>query len=279
MKPLTAVARYAPDPALAAALRPLAQSALVESLTLLSPSAGGVSIPGAETLSTDAPFSEETLGALLGSSRTPYLLFLPDCVPVDIGQPAMERMIGAARATGAGIVYADYYEGVGRTKRIHPLIDYSPGSVRDDFAFGPVLLISVEAARNAAGRRGVLPGSRFAGLYDLRLKLSIDHKITHLAEPLYTVHTPAAGSGPGVQLFDYVDPRNRAFQKEMEAVFTDYLQKIGARVPAARLRSLDAAGPVFPVEASVIIPVRNREKTIAQAITARYHSRPASPST
>ncbi len=266
MKPVTVVARYAPDPALAAALRPLAQSALVESLTLLRPSAACVSVPGAETLSTDAPFSEETLAALLDSSRAPYLLFLPDCLPVEIGQPAIERMIGAAQATGAGIVYADYYEGAEAVRRPHPLIDYSPGSVRDDFAFGPVLLISVEAARNAAGRHGMLPGSRFAGLYDLRLKLSIDYKIAHLADALYTVHTPAAGSGSGAQLFDYVDPRNRAFQKEMEAVFTDYLQKIGACVPAARLRTLDAAGPAFPVEASVIIPVRNREKTIAQAV-------------
>ena len=157
MKPVTAVACYTPIRRLSPPSRPLAQSALVESLTLLRPSAAGVSVPGARTLLTDAPFSEETLGALLGSSHTPYLLFLPDCVPVDIGQPAMERMIGAARATGAGIVYADYYEGADRERRPHPLIDYSPGSVRDDFTFGPVLLISVEAARNAAGRHGCYP--------------------------------------------------------------------------------------------------------------------------
>jgi hypothetical protein len=245
MKPITAAARYTP--------RSLAHSPLVETLVMLP---------------TDTPFSEQTLGAVLDSVRTPYLLLLPDGAPVEIGQPGLERLIEAAQRGGAGIVYSDYYEDDGGAKRLHPLIDYRPGSVRDDFAFGPMLLISVEAARHARKARGLIPDVRFAGLYDLRLKVSIDRRIEHLGAPLYTVQS--GGPGRTNALFDYLDPCNRPVQKEMETVFTDYLRKIGAYVPARRLRRHDATGMSFPVEASVVIPVRNREKTVAQAVQSAF---------
>ena len=92
--------------------------------------------------------------------------------------------------------------------------------------------------------------------------------LSHLGEPLYAVPADRPAGRPG-SLFAYLDPRNRAVQKEMEQVFTDYLQKIGAYVPAGRLRRYDATGTSFPVEASVVIPVRNRAKTVAQAVRER----------
>ncbi len=253
MKPITIVAPYLPHSAGQTALRPLAQSPLVETLA---------------TLSTDAPFSAQALGALLDSVRTPYILLLPGGAPVEVGQAGLERLIEAAQGEAAGIVYSDYYEDDGGAKRLHPLIDYRPGSVRDDFAFGPMFLMSVAAARHARKERGVIPEVRFAGLYDLRLKVSIDRRIAHLGEPLYAVQADRPGRRG--QLFDYLDPRNRAVQKEMEEVFTDYLLKIGAYVPAGRLRSYDATGTSFSAEASVVIPVRNRAKTVAQAVGSAF---------
>jgi hypothetical protein len=264
MKPLTAVVCCTLDSAQETAWRSLAQSPLVEALVLLCPPVARPAIPGVQILATDCPFSEQALGALLAFVRTPYLLLLPDGGPVEIGQSGLERLIEESQKPHTGIVYADYYEDDGGAKRLHPLIDYRPGSVRDDFAFGPIFLVSAEAARHAWKTHGLVPGVLYAGLYDLRLKMSIDRQIARVPAPLYTAQ--GTGSGRPAALFDYLDPRNRAVQKEMEQVFTDYLRKIGAYVPAARLRRYDAAGAPFPVEASVVIPVRDRAKTIAQAV-------------
>ena len=148
---------------------------------------------------------------------------------------------------------------------IHPLTDYQLGSVRDDFDFGAMILYSVPAIRKALDNYGPIPSVQYAGLYDIRLKVSIDHNVYHLPEPLYSVVGTEESSG-GERIFTYVDPRNIAVQKEMEAVFTDYLKNIGAYLPAHSLREAKETSDVFPVEASVIIPVRNRVKTIAEAI-------------
>ena len=177
-------------------------------------------------------------------------------------------MIDAAQSTGAGIVYADYDESGKEAKVLHPLCDYQPGSVRDDFDFGAMLLFSVSAARKARETYGLIPDVRFAGLYDLRLKVSIDSPVMHLPEALYSLPARAAGPAGEEQLFAYLDPRNVAAQKEMEQVFTDYLEKIGAYVPGSRLKRFDAGRAPFPVEASVIIPVRNRKETIAEAVAS-----------
>jgi glycosyltransferase involved in cell wall biosynthesis len=107
---------------------------------------------------------------------------------------------------------------------------------------------------------------RFAGLYDLRLKVSIDSPITHLREALYSFRERRVGPAAGEQLFAYLDARNRTAQKEMEQVFTDYLKKIGAYVPTSSLKRFDAGRMPFPVEASVVIPVRNRKETITEAV-------------
>jgi len=108
------------------------------------------------------------------------------------------------------------------------------------------------------------PGVKFAGLYDLRLKVSIDHPVYHLQKPLYTMIEEDKPSG-GENIFAYVDPRNKAVQKEMETVFTDYLKKIGAYLPP-NFKEVEQTPASFPVEASVVIPVRNREETIAEAV-------------
>ena len=129
----------------------------------------------------------------------------------------------------------------------------------------PSFSFSVPAIQSALKEYGEIPNVKFAGLYDLRLKISIDHSLYHLQEPLYTVMVKEGLSGIEKK-FAYVDPRNEVVQKEMEMVFTDYLKKIGAYLPPDRLREVEQTPKSFPVEASVVIPVRNRKETIAEAV-------------
>jgi hypothetical protein len=170
-----------------------------------------------------------------------------------------------AESAGAGMAYSDSYDETERGKRPHPLVDYQPGSVRDDFDFGHMFLYSIDAVRRALRKYGAIADVKFAGLYDLRLKVSIDHAIGHLQEPLYTV-TKADEPSRGEALFAYVDPRNRSVQMEMETVFTDYLKRIGAYLPPQHLREAESTATAYPAEASVVIPVRNRRETIADAV-------------
>ena len=170
-----------------------------------------------------------------------------------------------AESTKAGLVYSDFYGESKRGKTLHPLNDYQPGSVRDDFDFGHLALFSVTAIRKALRKYGTIPEVKFAGLYDLRLKVSIDHSVYHLREPLYCV-IEAGEPSRSERIFAYIDPRNEAAQREMEIVFTDYLKKINAYLPPHHLKEAEQTLKSFPVETSVIIPVRNRKETIADAV-------------
>ncbi len=208
--------------------------------------------------------SYETLSLILDGIRTKYLLLLLETQHISFEPKAMERFLEVAESTKAGLVYSDFYDQSKHEKILHPLNDYQIGSVRDDFDFGPMILFSVPAIRKALEKYGVIPGVEFAGLYDLRLKVSIDHSIYHLQEPLYTV---IKSDEPLIKdkLFSYVDPKNRAVQKEMETIFTDYLKRIGAYLPP-NFKEVEQATESFPVEASIIIPVRNRKETIGEAV-------------
>jgi hypothetical protein len=163
------------------------------------------------------------------------------------------------------MLYSDYWATGKSAKVLHPLCAYQPGSVRDDFDFGAMLLFSVSAAREASRKYGLVQGTKFAGLYDLRLKVSIDRPVAHLPEALYSFPAKPVGPAADRERFAYLDIRNEAVQKEMEQVFTDYLKIIDAYLPGSGLRPFDAGRMPFPVEASVIIPVRDRKETIADA--------------
>jgi GT2 family glycosyltransferase len=197
--------------------------------------------------------------------RTEYFLLLLGTRPISIEPKALEKILGKAGTWKAGLVYTDFYDENEHWKTMHPLVDYQPGSVRDDFDFGSMMLFSVAAVRKALEKYGPFPHVKFASLYDLRLKVSIDHSVCHLQEPLYCVLGAEEISDVG-KMFAYVDPMNEAVQKEMEAVFTDYLKKISAYLPLRSLREVEQTREPFPVEASVIIPVRNRKETIAEAV-------------
>jgi hypothetical protein len=211
------------------------------------------------------------INELVDKTQTEFLLFVNQPQEITLGQAALERFTDIARQTGAGLAYSDFYEVKNGARAEHPLADYQLGSIRDSFDFGALMLFSVEAIREAAKKYGPCPQAQWAGLYDLRLKVSIAHPVFHIQEFLYT-KTESDIRQSGEKQFDYVDPRNQAAQKEMEQVATQHLKNIGAYLEP-RFKPIPSAAANFPVEASVIIPVRNRVKTVADAVQSVLQQR------
>jgi len=205
------------------------------------------------------------LEAILKKAHTRYLLMITGETAIDISRRALERLVDVIGTTGAGMLYSDYEETTSDgARKERPVNDYQLGSIRDDFHFGPVQLFSTLAVRQALADSGPLPVVKYGALYDLRLKLSLTVPIVHLPERLYQ-SSVVPEKGEGEKHFAYVDPRNLAYQQEMEMVASEHLRRLGAWLPPA-LRRLPAERTVYPVAASVVIPVRNREKTIADAV-------------
>jgi hypothetical protein len=197
-------------------------------------------------------------------TSTEYILLYTSSFPLDPGKSALKRMMQICDDTGAGMVYSDYYENKSGKLSPHPVIDYQEGSLRDDFNFGSVLLLRTSAVKEAS--RLMDTDFKFAGLYDLRLKLTEKHSLFHIQEMLYTVVEPDNRQS-GEKQFDYVDPRNRAVQIEMEIACTNHLKAINAWLKP-EFRNISFDDGKFDYEASVIIPVKNRVKTIGDAVTS-----------
>jgi glycosyltransferase involved in cell wall biosynthesis len=220
---------------------------------------------GVKAVNVDAFFSGPAINSLIEAWRTDYLLLILPGGRVDLGARAPERLVQVADDAGAALVYSDFRQQNGAEVADHPLIDYQLGAIRDNFDFGSVILLSREAVVKALrDHGGISPDIRWGGLYDLRLKLSIDSTIFRIPEPLYT-RVAADLRASGEKIFDYVDPRKRDYQIEMEKIATEHLERIGARLEP-RFADLPESDEEFPVKASVIIPVRNRVKTIADAV-------------
>jgi hypothetical protein len=229
--------------------------------------------PRCEAIAVDGPLSGGTWNTLLADAATRYLLFFPDTAGVRLDPRAPDRLIEAAEAAGAGMAYADYAEISGEIILEHPLNDYQIGSLRDGFDFGPLILLSRAAARRAIRKYGKMPPYRWAGWYDLRLKISADHDLFHLPERLSMVEASPVEAGKGGRAhFAYVDPRNRPLQEEMEAAATEHLKRIGAWL-APEFHDVPSSADTFPVEASVVIPVRNRVRTVADAVNSALAQR------
>jgi hypothetical protein len=197
-------------------------------------------------------YSSASIQHLLDAADSEVIFFGDPLVRIEAGGGMCDRMAEVIRESGAGWVYTD---AVG-----HPHIDYQGGSIRDNFDFGPVVAVSVPAAREA----GIDDAWKWGGLYDLRLRISEKHAIVRIPEPLYSAS--AINSRPAEQKqFDYVDPRNRDYQTEMEGIATAHLKRVGAWLQP-HFKSVPRATGAFPVKASVVIPVRNRERTIRDAV-------------
>jgi hypothetical protein len=245
-------------------LQKFTESDLIEDIVIVSSEQIEHTIPGCRALTAGPLTSKETLNRIFSEIKTEFILLLLGDRQTLMEPRALKTMLEAAKVAEAGLTFSDYYDEGRQGKTLHPLNDYQLGSVRDDFDFGAAMLFSVAAVRGALKKYGAIPPVRFAGFYDLRLKVSIDHPIYHIKEPLYSVIETIEDSSND-RHFAYVDPRNTDFQKEIETVFTDYLRKIGGYIPPYRLRKADDIEKSFPVEASVVIPVRNRKDTVADA--------------
>ncbi len=271
MKPLTVVLPYRPGAFFKKSLVLLGKSPLVERVVIVSQVPVRLKMERCQIVVEGPLSSSQTLARILSGIQTKYLLLFSGDLPLFVEPDSLGSLIDKAESTKAGIVYSDFYDESEDGKMLHPLNDYQLGSMRDDFDFGAVVLYSVPAIRRALKKYGQIPGIKSAGLYDLRLKVSIDHSVHHLREPLYSVmgtRRPASD-----QIFAYVDPRNQANQGEMESVFTNYLKKIGAYLPAHQLRKVEGKQKSFVVEASIITPVRNRRKKIAEAVKSALSQR------
>ena len=193
-----------------------------------------------------------------------YALLYTKATPLTIGLYAIRRMLRVAVETDAEMIYSDHYSVENGVTVAHPVIDYQAGSLRDDFDFGSVIVIKAKTLKEyAAANAG--KEYRFAGLYDLRLFLSRKGSIFHINEFLYTEEESDTRTS-GEKQFDYVNPRNREVQIEMEKAVTEHLKAVGAFIDTAYYETPDFNEQTFDCEASVIIPVRNREKTICDAV-------------
>jgi SpoIID/LytB domain protein len=194
----------------------------------------------------------------------PYVLLSLKSTPIVLGATALERMLLVADDSNAAMVYADRWQMEAGTRQAHPVIDYQEGALRNDFDFGSLLLVRTSLLHQYA----TIDREReyqWAGLYDLRLFLSRKGELFHLNEYLYTEEETDLRAS-GVKQFDYVNPANREVQIEMEQACTAHLREIGALVDTSQYQDVDFDEQEFEMEASVIIPVFNREKTIKDAV-------------
>ncbi|MBI9071852.1 MAG: glycosyltransferase family 2 protein [Melioribacteraceae bacterium] len=231
----------------------------IEKVFLLVSSDIDETIEGCEKLKIDNLTSSNTIKTISEKSDSRYTLLLTKDVQIKFGYFAFERFCNVAGDTGAGMVYSDYYEVKNNDCKKHPVIDYQEGSLRDDFNFGDILFFDTKALKKASTEN-----YEFAGLYDLRLKVSQKRPIVRVPECLYSsVETDTRKSGE--KLFDYVDPKNRKVQVEMEEACTAHLKAVGAYLEP-EFKEIVLEDGNFEVEASVVIPVRDRKSTIGDAI-------------
>lgn len=239
-----------------------AKSDLVKHIYLLASNPSGVTAPKTSDIKVDAPLSSKTFKLIAGATATDFALILTKDTLISTGQFCLERFVQVARDTNAGIVYSDFIEIKGNDRSNHPVNDYQFGSVRDDFDFGPLMLFRADLLKAATD--SFESKYTHAGLYDTRLRVSESADLVRITEFLYsTVQTDTRKTGEKV--FDYVDPRNRQVQVEMELAFTEYLKRIGAWLKP-EFKLVEETGDNFPVEAAVVIPVRNRIRTIKDAV-------------
>ena len=208
--------------------------------------------------------SSNTVMSIAENTDADYLLLCTRMASVRWGLYALERFLRTADDTGAVMVYSDHYSLEEGALTKHPAIDYQAGSLRDDFDFGSLWLIKSQALLDYVAQTDRVD-YKYAGLYDLRLYLSRKGEIFHLNEYLYT-EAELDTRKSGEKQFDYVNPRNREVQIEMERACTAHLEKVGAIVDTNFYRQPDFDEQDFACEASVVIPVFNREKTIADAV-------------
>jgi hypothetical protein len=234
----------------------------VKEIVLLSTSDIKNPIDNCKLLRIENPSGSKTIELIKNTSNSQFTVITTQD-NFKLGQFAFERFIKVAIETGAGMLYSDYIDFQNGTAIQHPVIDYQVGSVRDDFDFGYIYFFNTYAFKSITLDQNI-NNYKYAGLYDLRLRLSRSYPIVRIPEFLYTAGEYDSRKS-GEKMFDYVNPRNRDVQIEMEKAFTDHLKKIGAYLKP-EFNPIDLNEEKFEFEASIIIPVKNRVKTISDAV-------------
>jgi hypothetical protein len=240
----------------------LMESSLVNKIFLLATDANAGNIEGCQTVTIDSMKSTGTISKIANLADSEYTLLYTKESTLQLGMFALERMVKIAGDTGALMVYADHFQVVDGVKKNAPVITYQMGSLRDDFNFGSVMVYKSEALKEA--QKQMDTDYKYAALYDLRLKVSQKGDLVHINEFLYT-EVENDNRRSGEKIFDYVDPKNRAVQIEMEQACTSHLKAIGGYMKP-EFKKIEFDKGDFEFEASVIIPVFNRIKTIEDAV-------------
>jgi len=226
-----------------------------------------VGLIGTYPLEIKSIHSTSSLQKIADVVNTEYLLVVLSPVRISLANYSIDRLVQIAQQTDAAIVYSDFKDIKCNRVEHHPLIDYQNGSIRDDFDFGHLLLIKVSAFKEAI--RTMNTDFKYAGFYDLRLKLSEMNKILHIPEFLYSVEEIDLRKS-GEKQFDYVNPKNREVQIEMEIAATDHLKRIKAFIKPCFNEINFSSTDNFEYEVSVIIPVKNRVQTIKDALDSVF---------
>ena len=234
----------------------------IKAIYLLSTTSTKTEFEGFPVIQIDSYHSTQTFRKISLYTDADYILLYTKISPLELGYKALHRMVNQLVDNQCSMVYSDYNEVKNNKLSQHPTIDYQLGSVRDDFDFGSLLMFHSPCFKAAVSQ--IKDNYKYAALYAVRLFVSRISRIQHIKEYLYTeIEDDLRLSGE--KQFDYVNPRNREVQIEMEKVFTDHLKEIGAYLPP-RTQKVNFRQVAFETEASVIIPVKNRAKTIQDAI-------------
>ncbi len=216
------------------------------------------------TIKSTQLFSGETIRDVINKTSTKYLMLIDGNRIIELSRKAVKKFISEAEITNSGWVYADYNEKNGIKILSHPLIDYQIGSIRDDFDFGQCYLANAELAKiNLPDLYSTKSKLLYSGIYDLRLTISRKSTLSRITEPLYSVQTEESSGSE--KIFEYVNPKNRQIQIEMEKVATHHLKEINAFINPADKKIVNF-NDKFNFEASVVIPVKNRVNTIEDSI-------------
>ena len=208
--------------------------------------------------------STASVKKIASMASAPFTLIYTKTTELSFGEYALERFLSVAEDTSAAMVYADHFKEMDGIRTFAPVIDCQQGALRDDFDFGSVLVFRTAALKEAVSRMDV--DYEYAGLYDLRLKVSQKGSLVHINEYLYyEIETDTRKSGE--KLFDYVDPKNRAVQIEMEKACTRHLKDVGGYLEP-EFKEVDFSEGDFEYEASVVIPCKNRVRTIGDALSS-----------
>ena len=269
--------RYQDEQSVLATVEQLKQQPNIGNIFLIAQNSNLPKIQGCVVISVKDFDSSAAIREIAVATEQSYILCYDKPTPLQLSYNTLSRMVDVAEATSAGMVYADHFSTENGVRVKAECIDYQYGAIRNDFDFGSCVLYSTNAIVDYVGQMDS-ESLTFAAFYDLRLFISRqkENNIVHLRETLYTEQELDLRKS-GEKQFDYVNPNNRQVQVEMEAVATRHLKEIGAFIPNEYVSDVEVIEGEFPVEASVIIPVRNRARTIEDAVKSALSQTPQFP--